>query len=55
MGAVTRMYTKYPEEGLYLGSRSRKTYFTKVLKPDSLFDLLSRIDPCHMFISTVEP
>jgi hypothetical protein len=55
MGAITRMYTKYAEEGLYLGSRSRKTYFTKVLKPDSLFDLLSRIDPCHMFISIEEP
>ena len=55
LGTVTRLYTKYPAEGLYLGTRSKKVYFTKVTQPDDLWDLTKLVDPCGVYISIVEP
>jgi hypothetical protein len=55
LGAVSRIYTAYPNEGLYLGTRSGKVYSTKVAPPDNLWDLTKLVDPCHAYISVIEP
>jgi hypothetical protein len=55
LGAVNRVYTKYPAEGLYIGTRSGQIYVTKIIGSDSLWDLTKLLDPCHVYISVWEP
>ena len=55
LGSVSRIYTKYPNEGLYLATRSGKIYSTKVTPPDNLWGLTNLIDPCHVYISIWQP
>jgi hypothetical protein len=55
LGAVSRVYTKYPAEGLYMGTRSGRIYVTKVTGSDNFWDLTKRIDPCHLYISVWQP
>ena len=55
LGAVSRVYTKYAAEGLYMGTRSGRIYVTKVTGSDNLWDLIKLIDPCHLYISVWEP
>jgi hypothetical protein len=55
LGSVSRIYTKYPNEGLTLGTRSGKTYQTKVTGHDDLWKLTKLVDPCGVYILIVQP
>ena len=55
LGTVNRLYTRYPAEALYVGTRSGKVYLTKVTQPDDLWSLTKLVDPCGVYISIVQP